>query len=70
MIYVYDRKKNLIGSYDIIKQAADATGITPFQITEALQGKVRLLSGLVFSPQELVKFRKKRHEVQVSVQGQ
>lgn len=61
MIYVYDKKKDLAGRYQTIKKAADATGTTPFEVTEALQNKVKLLKGFVFSNQELRKFRKRQN---------
>ena len=69
MIYVYNKKKDLTGTYKSLKQAADATSTTTFQVAVALQNKVKTLNGLIFTNQELIKFKKsKRNEVQVSVQ--
>lgn len=66
MIYVYNKKKDLTGTYNSLNQAADATNTTPFQVAVALQNKVKTLNGLIFTNQELIKFKKpKRNGLQV-----
>lgn len=55
MIYIYNLNKELQGSYTSIKQAADASGVTPFMITQTLQGASKRINGLIFSTKELKK---------------
>lgn len=54
-IYTYNLKKELLGCYKTITDAANGTGLTPMQVTEALQGKYRTIRGYVFSGQQLSK---------------
>jgi len=60
-IFQYDKRKELIGQYRTVKDAADKTGFSAFEITQNIQGSIKLLRGTVFSTIELIKSKQKKN---------